>query len=239
MTRVRIQNQPAFVLHQYPYSETSLILDVFTQNYGRCNLIAKGAKRPNSALRSVLQIFQPLIISYSGAGDVKTLTKAEWVNGILPIADKYLISAYYMNELICSGCAKNDAYMELFNSYLIALTEMSLNKEINFILRRFEKEFLLHMGFGIYFNLELINTLDETHLLVYKPNFGFKVRHTLDSSSWPLISKQELLNFIHNDYSSNNVMIKSLLRFMINYHFNKQLKTKKVLQEINKYYISY
>ena len=77
----RIAEQPGFVLHSYPYRETSLVIDVFSRDYGRVALVAKGAKRPHSALRGVLQTFQPLGLSWSGKGEVRTLTTAEWVGG--------------------------------------------------------------------------------------------------------------------------------------------------------------
>ena len=73
----RIHGQPAFVLHSYPYKETSLIVDMFSRDYGRVALVAKGAKRPHSTLRGVLQTFQPLSVSWSGKTEVRTLTGAE------------------------------------------------------------------------------------------------------------------------------------------------------------------
>jgi len=235
MGKVRIENQPAFILHQYPYSETSLILDIFTREYGRVNLIAKGAKRPHSALRAVLQIFQPLVINYSGSGEVKTLTKAEWVNGILPIPEKYFISAYYMNELIRESCAKDDAHPEIFNSYLYALTQISFQKNINPILRQFEKSILTHMGFGIYFNKKWIENINDNQLIIYEPNIGFKSRQKNDPKEWPIITKKALVSLINDDYTHQQHMIKQLLRFMISQHFKQNLKTKKLIQELSLY----
>lgn len=78
---VRVTAQPGFVLHSYPYRETSLIIDVLTRDHGRIALVAKGAKRPHSALRGVLQTFQPLSLSWSGKSELRTLIRAEWVGG--------------------------------------------------------------------------------------------------------------------------------------------------------------
>ncbi len=77
----RTSNEPAFLLHATPYRETSLIVDLFTRDYGRVAAIAKGAKRPRSALRAVLLQFQPLSVSFSGRGELRTLTAAEWAGG--------------------------------------------------------------------------------------------------------------------------------------------------------------
>ena len=81
----RVVNQPAFVLHSYPYKETSLIVEVFSRDFGRVPLIAKGAKRPHSQLRGVLQTFQPLQLGWTGKSEVRTLTIAEWIGGLLPL----------------------------------------------------------------------------------------------------------------------------------------------------------
>src|SRR4029079_6718836 len=69
----RVAEQSGFVLHTYPYSETSLVVEAFTREHGRVPLVAKGAKRPRSAWRGVLMPFQPLSLSWSGSGEVKTL----------------------------------------------------------------------------------------------------------------------------------------------------------------------
>ncbi len=94
----RVMGQPGFVLHSYPYKETSLIVNVFSREYGRVALIAKGAKRPHSKLRGVLQTFQPLQLSWSGKSEVRTLIGAEWVGGLLPLERSALLCGFYLNE---------------------------------------------------------------------------------------------------------------------------------------------
>ena len=80
--RERRDDQPAFVLHTYPYRETSLIVEAFTESFGRVAMVARGAKRPRSEMRGVLQAFQPLALSWAGTGELKTLVKAEWRGGL-------------------------------------------------------------------------------------------------------------------------------------------------------------
>jgi DNA repair protein RecO (recombination protein O) len=79
----RIEQQPAWVLHTYPWRETSLIVEIFAREHGRVALVAKGARRPHSQLRGVLLAFQPLWMDWSGGGEVKTLVRAEWQGGQL------------------------------------------------------------------------------------------------------------------------------------------------------------
>ena len=95
--RHKVDGQPAFVLHTYPYSETSLIVDVFSRDHGRVALLARGARRPRSVLRGVLLAFQPLEIGWAGRGEVQTLLKAEWQGGQLLLAGKSLFCGYYLN----------------------------------------------------------------------------------------------------------------------------------------------
>ncbi|MFN3884421.1 MAG: DNA repair protein RecO, partial [Rhodocyclaceae bacterium] len=59
----RIDGAAAFLLHSYPFSETSLILEVFAREHGRLALLARGARRPRSSLRGILHAFQPLELS--------------------------------------------------------------------------------------------------------------------------------------------------------------------------------
>ena len=110
-SETRIADEAAFVLHSHPYKETSLIVDVLTRHHGRVALVARGAKRPRSALRGVLLAFQPLSVAWlqgraravngaQGGGDLRTLTRAEWLGGLMPLRGEALMSGFYLNELI-------------------------------------------------------------------------------------------------------------------------------------------
>jgi len=100
----RRDDQPAFVLHAYAYKETSLIVEAFTRDHGRVGFVARGAKRPRSELRGLLQAFQPITVSYAGAGELKTLVKAEWRGGVPLPSGHALLSGFYVNELLLSSC---------------------------------------------------------------------------------------------------------------------------------------
>ena len=80
--RDRRDDEPAFVLHTYAYRETSVIVEALTATYGRVALVARGVRRPRSELRGVLQAFQPLMLSWTGGGELKTLVKADWCGGL-------------------------------------------------------------------------------------------------------------------------------------------------------------
>jgi DNA repair protein RecO (recombination protein O) len=113
----RIGDEPAFVLHRYDWSESSLILEVFSRHHGRIALVAKGAKRPSSSFRPVLLPLQPLRIAFGGDAEIRTLKGAEWVGGqVMPTGDA-LLSGYYLNELLLRLLARDDPHPRLFDAY--------------------------------------------------------------------------------------------------------------------------
>lgn len=147
--RQRIEGAAAFLLHSYPYSETSLILEVFARAHGRLALLARGARRPRSALRGVLQAFQPLELSWFGGGEVKTLAKVEWLGGQPLLAGPALLAGFYLNELLLKLLPREDPHPDLFDAYGIALATLGRGALDAAELRRFEKTLLRELGYGL------------------------------------------------------------------------------------------
>ena len=149
----KILHQPAYILHSQPYSETSLLLDVFTRHHGRLLVMAKVALRPYTRWRaSIFQTFQTLAMGFSGKGAVRTLLDAEWVGGIPMLQGGALISGYYMNEWLMRALAREDVSAGLFDAYQHGLADLSLNahtaSEQAQVLRRFELALLSELGFA-------------------------------------------------------------------------------------------
>jgi DNA repair protein RecO (recombination protein O) len=116
-----VNHEPAYVVHRYDWSESSLILEVFTRHHGRVALVAKGAKRPSSNFRPVLLPLQPLHVAFGGDGEIRTLKGAEWVGGqVMPTGDA-LLSGYYLNELVLRLLARDDPHPRLFDVYASAV----------------------------------------------------------------------------------------------------------------------
>ena len=115
------QWQRGFVLHRREYSESSLLVDFFTENHGRITLLAKGARRIRSPLKALLQPFTPLLLQWSGKGELKTLTKVEG-SLPLPMENLALYSGFYVNEVLVRVLESNTAYSELFQHYLQCIT---------------------------------------------------------------------------------------------------------------------
>ena len=145
----RIDGAAAFLLHAHPYSETSLVLDVFARDHGRLAVLARGARRPRSAMRGVLLAFQPLELSWFGGGEVKTLARAEWQGGLPLLAGKSLLLGYYLNELLLKLLPREDAHPTLFDAYGAALAALARGTTETAELRRFEKTLLRELGYGL------------------------------------------------------------------------------------------
>ncbi len=140
--------QPAYVLHQHDWSETSLILDLFTRDSGRVAVAAKGAKRPYSQLRAVLLPLQRISVSLSKpakaeGGEVQTLRTAEWGGGATLPAGAALFSGYYLNELLLKLLARHDPHAPLFDAYADTLAHLAAGDEV---LRAFELKLLSELG---------------------------------------------------------------------------------------------
>lgn len=117
----RIADEPAFILHRYDWSESSLILEVLSRNHGRVAVVAKGAKRPSSNFRPVLLPLQLLHLAFGGDGEIRTLKGAEWVGGQVMPTGEALLSGYYLNELLLRLLARDDPHPRLFDAYAAAV----------------------------------------------------------------------------------------------------------------------
>ncbi|WP_260260873.1 DNA repair protein RecO [Vibrio intestinalis] len=143
--------QRCFVLHRRPYSESSLILDVFSEEFGRVTLMSKGARSKRSNLKGALQPFTPLLLKWSGGGSMKTLRQAEPISLGLPLTGINLYSGMYVNELIGRVLMAEVPMPALFHDYLHALTELAQADNPEPALRRFELALLQAMGYGVDF----------------------------------------------------------------------------------------
>ncbi|MGP8433941.1 DNA repair protein RecO [Paraburkholderia fungorum] len=232
----RIAEQPAFVLHSYPYRETSLIIDVLSRDHGRLALVAKGAKRPHSALRGVLQTFQPLALSWSGKSEVRTLTGAEWVGGMLPLAGDALLCGFYVNELLVKFCAREDPHPQLFHHYVVTMTRLAHDEPPVQVLRSFERVLLRETGYAMALDRTVSRrAVQADGRYVFDPERG--VREASDDlpAQWPVIVGQTLLDMEKDDYHRAQTVAqsKTLMRFLLNtYLGGTPLATRQILIDL-------
>ena len=147
--RERIDLEPAFVLHARPWRESSLLVEVFGRGHGRLGLVARGARRPKSRMRGLLQPFIPLLLSWRGAGELATLTGAEPEGTVLPPSGSTAIVGLYLNELLMRFLHRHDPEPALFDRYRATLDRIASEDEPESVLRIFEKRLLEAMGYAL------------------------------------------------------------------------------------------
>ena len=231
----RIANQPGYVLHSTWYKETSLIVDLFTKEHGRIALVAKGAKRPHSKLRGVLQTFQPLSVAWSGKSELRTLTAAEWVGGLAPLERSALLSGFYLNELLLKLLAREDPHPALFDHYTATLHELAQTESSPIALRKFELALLKETGVGgdLATCIATGREVEAECEYVVDPEHG--PRPARVSDVWPRVSGKTLLDMTREDYADAETQMQSkfLMRFLLGHHLGgAQVKTRQILIDL-------
>lgn len=225
------------VLHTTPYRETSLVVQAFTRHHGRIPLIAKGAKRAHSQLRQVLTSLQPLLIGWSGRGEVKTLTAAHWVGGQPMLKDAALLCGFYMNELVLKLTAREDPHEGLFDAYAGGLRELAAGAEREIVLRRFEFALLREVGLGH----DLTTCADGSPVApdgryVCIPEFGVRVARSGDAPDIPHLSGRSLHEIERGSFDDPRTLqqAKALMRSLINHALaGRSLATRQILIDLH------
>lgn len=231
----RVIAQPGFVLHSYPYKETSLIVDVFSRDHGRVALVAKGAKRPHSKLRGVLQTFQPLSVGWSGKAEMRTLTAAEWIGGLLPLEKSALLCGFYLNELLVKLLARDDPHPALFDHYIATLNQLAHDEPAPIVLRKFERALLKETGVGGDFTVCTATggMVEEDRIYVVDPERGPRPAYPADTA--PRVSGKTLLDMEREDYTDGATQSQSkfLMRFLLAHHLDgAPLNTRQILIDL-------
>lgn len=183
MQRQRIELEPAWVLHARPYSDTSLLVEVFSASHGRLGLIARGARAPKSRLKPLLQVLQPLLLSWRDAGELATLTAAEAAGAPLPLAGESLFCAWYANELLMKLLPRRDAHPVLFAAYARLLQRLAHDAASG--LRAFERLLLDELGYG----LVLPDALPPGGRYVFEPGLGLRPARASDDPRSHLLAE--------------------------------------------------
>lgn len=155
--RTRVSLQPGFVLHARPYRDTSMLVEAFTPEFGRIGLVARGVRGKRSRTRGAIQPFRSLLLSWSGGGELYTLTGTEEIATFALRAGNALASGFYLNELLLRLTQRDDNQARLFASYSQALRRLEAGEALGPVLRIFEKRLLAELGYGLL----LERTADE------------------------------------------------------------------------------
>lgn len=145
----RVSLEPGYVLSAKPYTESSLLLEVFTREHGRAGLVARGARRPKSKTRALLQVLQPLLLSWIESGELGTLTAVEAQSAGAPLKGERVFYGLYINELLLKLLQRRDPHPHLFVAYVTALAQLA-GEHAEAALRLFEKSLLAETGYGLH-----------------------------------------------------------------------------------------
>ncbi len=242
----RISDEPAYVLHRYDWSESSLILEVFTRQYGRVALVARGAKKPSSSFRPILLPLQPLHLAFGGDAEIRTLKSAEWQGGhVMPTGDG-LLSGYYLNELLMRLLARDDPHPALFDAYAttVQLVASQSADTLQLALRAFELRLLRDIGLLPALDIETatLASLEPLTSYVLVPESGLRQAQQEDRSSLPgeqwLVLQQSLADQAAFSDTLRACIpaaqaLKPQLRSLLHYHCGvKVLKTRQMMIDL-------
>jgi DNA repair protein RecO (recombination protein O) len=237
----RADYQAGYVLHTYPYKETSLIVEAFTRNFGRVALLARGARRPRSAMRGVLLSFHPLRLGWSGgmSNEVSlgTLISAEWSGALQSLGGRALMCGFYLNELLLRLLPRDDPHEALFEVYGESLRQLSEGISQASVLRSFEKRLLSELGYAPLLEREAVSgaPIDPARRYAYEPDRG-PVATIASTSDNLVVSGQTLLDLAADEFSRPETRdeARMLLRSLIGQRLHgKVLHTRAVLRELN------
>lgn len=156
---INVKMEHAFVLHSMPYLNSSLLINLFTLQFGRLFILAKGAKRKKSNLQGVLMPFLPLLVSYGRKNNQLSILHHAEIHECykfpLSTNTELLFSGLYMNELLVKLIPVNEPYPNLYNIYQQTLNNIRVYKKSEIYLRLFEKHLLSNIGYGLELNYEI------------------------------------------------------------------------------------
>lgn len=234
--RRRAEQEPAFVLHSYPYKETSLIVEAFSRRHGRVAVLARGARRPRSAMRGLLMAFQPVELGWFGQGEMRTLAKVEWVGGQPLLQAQALLLGYYMNELLLKLLPREDAHPALFQAYAGAVHALAIGEPGQASLRRFEKTLLKELGYGLTLDREA----DHGRPVEPRKRYAYVLERgpvllSVEAGEAESFSGRALLAIAQDDFSEAETLAqcKQLMRMLIHHYLGGQrLSSRRVFMEL-------
>ena len=233
----RADHQAGYVLHTYPYKETSLIVEAFTRNFGRVALLARGARRPRSAMRGVLLSFHPLRLGWSGSAELGNLISAEWSGALQPLGGRALMCGFYLNELLLRLLPRDDPHESLFQVYSEALKQLSEGSPQGSVLRSFEKRLLSELGYAPLLEREAVSgePIEPSRRYVYEPDKGPVATSRAGNGDF-IVSGQTLLDLAADEFTRPETRdeARMLLRSLIGQRLHGQvLHTRAVLRELS------
>lgn len=256
----RVDLAPLYVLHHRPWRDTSRMLDVFTRDHGRLTLFARGVRGPKSRSASLLQPFRLLLASWSGSGDAGQLTQVEAAgvrdaasvrdsasssdptpgrdagDPLKPLPAAALLSAWYLNELVLKLTTRHDPQPLVFDLYHESLDRLRAGEEIAAVLRRFERQLLDLLGYGVEFRNEAREgqALEDEAYYHFHPELGF-TEVSGGAQQGTVFRGRDLLGIAEDRYDDAAVLetARSVLRVALDHALEgRDLRTRAVARAV-------
>ena len=234
---MRVNLQPAYILHSRPYQDSSALLEVLTAEYGRLTLVARGAKRKargGTSGSALLQPFIPLLVSFSGRSELKTLTAKEAAGTLHELRGERLFSGMYVNELLVRLLHQHDPHPQLFAAYTQTLQSLAGEAAVDTALRHFELTLLDELGYSFDLALDADSgePVQADRWYHYAPDLGLVARGDATDPSRPAYAGADLITMAGGQFGGAvRVTAKRLLRQALADHLgNVPLRSRELFR---------
>jgi DNA repair protein RecO (recombination protein O) len=172
---MRVEQQPAFILHARAYRETSMLAECLTRDHGRIGVVARGVRREGArSQRAQMEPFQRVELDLLMKGELATLRSAEPSGAVVRLTGEANVAGLYLNELVVRLTGRQDPNPELFAHYDRTLTRMAAGEPLAWTLRRFERDMLESLGYALQLDIDAVDgdPLDPARSYFYDPEAG-------------------------------------------------------------------
>ena len=234
---MRVESEPGFILHTIPYRETSLLVDIFTLNYGRLRCVAKGFRKPNKkGIAKTLFPYTEHHFQWQGRGELKTLIQADPIQAPVFLKQESLFVGLYINELLYKLLHQNDPHSSLYDFYRQLMAQLSSSAIEQAVLRRFEILLLEELGYGLVLDAEAETgqAVSAEHLYYYIPDQGLKLIQDQNANKTHALSGADIIALSQGQLEQKSVLrtAKQLTRQVIDFYLDgKALNSRELYRQ--------
>lgn len=235
---MRVKLQPTYILHTRPYRDNSQLLEVFTAEYGRLSLVGRGRHRRarGGSTAALLQLFTPLLVSFGGKSELKTLSAVEAAAPAHQLGGDTVFSGMYLNELLVRLLHRHDPHPQLFASYTHSLEKLAGGRDVEEVLRTFEYTLLDELGYSFSLGVQgdTGDPVEEDGWYHYRGDCGLVQSRGVAEPGQPLFSGADLLQMAGGQFGTPvRHTAKRLLRLALSEHLGPgALKSRDLFRQL-------
>ena len=234
---MRIESERGYVLHQRPYRESSLLVDLFTLNYGRVRCIAKGFRKPNKkGISRALFPYTEYQFNWQGRGELKTLSRADVSEAPVFLQQESSFVGLYINEILYRLLHEQDAHQALYEDYCQLMIRLAQSGVDEKVLRGFEMTLLDELGYGLVLDIdsEKGTPVLAEHFYDYIPEQGLQEVTPGATSKNACLRGADIIAIYQGDYSQLTTVraAKRLTRSIIDFYLDgRQLHSRELYRQ--------